>query len=56
MNQSVQEKSLEKLRAAEAEAGALRQALTSRAAGGDPADAEKCRQAEQLLAQQVCNC
>ena len=37
----------------EAEAGMLRQALTRQTPGGDPADAERCRQAEQLLAQQV---
>ena len=37
----------------EAEGAQLRQALTSRAAEGDPTEAERCRQAEQLLAQQV---
>ena len=37
----------------EAESAQLRQALTSRAAEGSPTEAERCRQAEQLLAQQV---
>ena len=37
----------------EAEGAQLRQALTSRAAEGSPTEAERCRQAEQLLAQQV---
>ncbi|CAL5228386.1 g11509 [Coccomyxa viridis] len=51
------DKKSERLKAAEAEADALRQALTRQAAGGKPADEERCRQAEQLLAQQlgVCN-
>lgn len=51
----LQDKKSERLKAAEAEADALRQALTRQAAGGKPADEERCRQAEQLLAQQVCN-
>ena len=38
----------------EADTTQLRQALTSRAAEGSPTEAERCRQAEQLLAQQVC--
>ena len=37
----------------EAESAQLRQAMTSRAAEGSPTEAERCRQAEQLLAQQV---
>ena len=37
----------------EAEGAQLRQALTSRAAEGSLSEAERCRQAEQLLAQQV---
>ena len=49
----MQEKTIERLRVTEAEAGMLRQALTRQMPGGDPADAERCRQAEQLLAQQV---
>ena len=52
---SVQTNKSERLKAAEAEADALRQALTRQAAGGNPADEERCRQAEQLLAQQVCH-
>ena len=49
----MQDESLQKLKAAGAEADLLRQALTRQVAGENPAEAEMCRQAEQLLAQQV---
>lgn len=49
-----QDKALERQKVSEAEAAQLRQTLTSQAAGSNPTDTERCRQAEQLLAQQVC--
>ena len=51
---SAQDKALERQRAAEGEAALLRQALARQAAGDAQTDTERCRQAEQLLAQQVC--
>ncbi len=50
---NVQDKALERQKALEAEASLLRQAISSRAGGAEDAYAERCRQAEQLLAQQV---
>ena len=51
---SAQDKALERQRAAEGEAAHLRQAMARQAAGDTQTDTERCRQAEQLLAQQVC--
>ena len=48
-----QDKAHERQKVMETECAQLRQALTSRAAEGSPTEAERCRQAEQLLAQQV---
>ena len=50
---TAQDNAHERQKVMEAEAAQLRQALTSRAAEGSPTEAERCRQAEQLLAQQV---
>ena len=50
---TAQGKAHERQKVTEAESAQLRQALTSQAAEGSPTEAERCRQAEQLLAQQV---